>query len=74
MRIVLRFANVGAIDEPEGLTGLAHLLEHMAFKGTQQLGTLDFTKEAGFLDQCDQEFYAARTAMAAGAAPMKIER
>jgi len=28
------WANVGAVNEVKGITGLAHLFEHMAFKGT----------------------------------------
>ena len=27
---------VGSIDEPEGLTGISHVLEHMMFKGTER--------------------------------------
>lgn len=36
------YADVGAFDEVDGQTGLAHLLEHMAFKGTPHIGTLDY--------------------------------
>lgn len=36
------YADVGAYDEQDGQTGLAHLLEHMAFKGTPNIGTSDF--------------------------------
>jgi predicted Zn-dependent peptidase len=36
----LMFA-VGGIDEPEGLGGIAHMVEHMAFKGTSTVGTSD---------------------------------
>ena len=35
---MVTYAAVGAFDEPEGSTGIAHLLEHMAFKGTAVLG------------------------------------
>ncbi|MFX6442923.1 insulinase family protein, partial [Acinetobacter baumannii] len=28
---------VGAMDEKDGTTGVAHLLEHMMFKGTKKL-------------------------------------
>ena len=31
--------DVGGIDEPEGLGGIAHMVEHMAFKGTETIGT-----------------------------------
>ncbi|KAK3243945.1 mitochondrial thiamine pyrophosphate transporter [Cymbomonas tetramitiformis] len=60
------YADVGAADEPDGATGLAHLLEHMAFKGTQQIGAVDYSKEVAFLNAEDEEFYAAREALALG--------
>jgi len=41
-RIVTR---AGAIDEPAEHTGLAHYLEHVLFKGTQNIGSLDWAKE-----------------------------
>jgi predicted Zn-dependent peptidase len=34
-----------------GTTGLAHLFEHMAFKGTPVLGTSDFEKEKALLEK-----------------------
>ena len=36
---------VGAIDEDDGRTGTAHLLEHMMFKGTKTIGTKNYNKE-----------------------------
>lgn len=42
---------VGGLDEEVGHTGLAHLFEHMAFKGTPMLGTRDFEKEKPLLDK-----------------------
>jgi predicted Zn-dependent peptidase len=42
---------VGGLDEERGYTGLAHLFEHMAFKGTPMLGTKDFEAEKKLLDQ-----------------------
>ncbi len=39
------FANVGGVDDPKEYTGLAHMLEHMAFKGTTTLGTTDLEAE-----------------------------
>ncbi|PID94613.1 MAG: hypothetical protein CSA89_00880 [Bacteroidales bacterium] len=35
----------GSIDEPADFTGLAHYLEHMLFKGTQEIGAMDWEKE-----------------------------
>lgn len=36
---------VGGVDEEEGKTGLAHMFEHMAFKGSDRVGTRDWEKE-----------------------------
>ena len=41
----------GAIDEPADFTGLAHYLEHMLFKGTQEIGALDWAKEKPMYEQ-----------------------
>ena len=42
---------VGGINEQVGQTGLAHLYEHMAFKGTRTVGTRDFAKEEAVLEE-----------------------
>ncbi len=47
------YADVGGVDEPDGQTGVAHFLEHMAFKGTDRIGTTDYAKEAPLLAQQD---------------------
>jgi predicted Zn-dependent peptidase len=44
---------VGGVDEPEGQTGIAHMFEHMAFKGTTTIGTTDAKAERRLLDQID---------------------
>lgn len=41
----------GSNNDPSDNTGLAHYLEHMMFKGTSRLGTLDWEKEKVLLDQ-----------------------
>jgi predicted Zn-dependent peptidase len=51
--LYLRF-KVGAVDEPWGETGTAHLLEHMLFKGTETLGTRDYKEEKKLLREIDQ--------------------
>ena len=38
-------AHVGSANERPGITGIAHLFEHMMFKGTPTLGTKDYTKD-----------------------------
>ena len=41
----------GSRNDPRLSTGLAHYLEHMLFKGTSKLGTLDYAKEKPHLDK-----------------------
>ena len=41
----------GSKHDPAESTGLAHYLEHMLFKGTQNIGTLDYEKEREHLDR-----------------------
>jgi predicted Zn-dependent peptidase len=42
-------AHVGAANESPGSTGIAHLFEHMMFKGTQTIGTKDYQKDQQIL-------------------------
>lgn len=46
----------GSVDEPQETTGLAHYFEHMMFKGTSKIGTLDWDKEKVLLDQISDLF------------------
>ena len=39
------YVNAGSVDDPEGKTGIAHMFEHMAFKGTRTLGTQNWPAE-----------------------------
>ncbi len=39
------YVNVGSANEIRGITGLAHILEHMAFKGTSEIGGSDLKNE-----------------------------
>ena len=50
----ITYANVGGVDEPPGKTGIAHFLEHLAFKGTTQIGTTDYAAEQPLLDRLDE--------------------
>lgn len=50
------YADVGGANEPEGKTGVAHYLEHLAFKGTTKIGTKDYQAEKKALDKLDQIF------------------
>lgn len=38
-------AHVGSANERPGITGIAHLFEHMMFKGTPTIGTKDYKKD-----------------------------
>lgn len=54
------YANVGSVDEVTGISGMAHLFEHMAFKGTTTVGTKDISKELEAMDKEDQAFLKLR--------------
>jgi predicted Zn-dependent peptidase len=62
----MTYVNIGAAYEAEGKTGAAHFLEHLAFKGTQRIGTTDYKAEKVVLDQIDKLFIQLRTAKTAG--------
>jgi predicted Zn-dependent peptidase len=55
---------VGSIDEAAGATGMAHMFEHMAFKGTRRIGTRDPAAEARLLSEMD-DLVAEREALLA---------
>ncbi len=52
----------GSKHDPADTTGLAHYFEHMMFKGTDRLGSLDWEKEKALLDQIEQTFEEHRKA------------
>ncbi len=43
--------NAGNAQEVPGITGLAHMFEHMAFKGSESLGTTNYEKEKAALQK-----------------------
>ncbi len=47
------YYKVGSINERPGITGLAHLHEHMMFKGTRMMGVTDFEKHTAIDTQID---------------------
>ncbi|MBI4463690.1 MAG: insulinase family protein [Acidobacteria bacterium] len=53
--LYLRF-RVGGVDDPQGKTGIAHLLEHMMFKGTTTYGTTDYEAEIPLMEKIDQVY------------------
>ncbi len=50
------FLNVGSANETRGITGLSHILEHMAFKGTNDIGGNDKKKERKAMEAEDIAF------------------
>lgn len=53
-KIATRIAiKAGSKNDPASNTGLAHYLEHMLFKGTDQYGTMDYAKEQVYLKQIE---------------------
>lgn len=48
--------NVGGSDERIGIWGISHFLEHMAFKGTSEIGTTDIKAERKLMSQLDALF------------------
>lgn len=62
----ITYADVGGVDEPPGQTGVAHYLEHLAFKGTDRIGTKNYAEEKPLLARLDQLFDQIQEALAAG--------
>ncbi len=48
--------DVGSMDEPQGVSGVAHVLEHMMFKGTREVGPGEFNKRVAALGGRDNAF------------------
>src|SRR5215469_9206649 len=57
-------ADVGAAQDPKGQTGIAHMMEHMAFKGTPNIGTTNYEKEKVALDEMEAAYQAYERARA----------
>ncbi len=47
------YVNAGSVDDPSGETGIAHMFEHMAFKGTQTIGTKNYPLERKAMDEVE---------------------
>jgi predicted Zn-dependent peptidase len=60
----------GSSHEPDVAGGLAHYLEHMMFKGTEQLGTIDGARDAPLLERM-ADLYAE---LADTSDPPEVER
>ncbi len=71
----IRF-KVGSVHERSDERGVAHMLEHMLFKGTKTLGTRDYTSEAPILEKIEQtaQLMLAEEAKGSGGDVKKIEK
>lgn len=52
------YVDVGAVNEVTGQTGIAHMFEHMAFKGTTKIGTKSWAEEKLSLRRVDDTYNA----------------
>jgi predicted Zn-dependent peptidase len=67
--------DVGSAQEVPGITGLAHMFEHMAFKGTETIGTRDSAGEKAALDALEAAYQAyQKERLSPRADPARVER
>jgi predicted Zn-dependent peptidase len=71
----LTYADVGSVQEVKGITGLAHIFEHIAFKGSPAIGGKNYEEERLAMDRLDQAFLALRGEQHKGAKadPQKVK-
>jgi predicted Zn-dependent peptidase len=50
--------DAGSTQDPMGKTGLAHMFEHMAFKGTDKIGTTNYAAEKPALEKVETAYAA----------------
>src|ERR1700735_5568858 len=69
------YVNAGSVDDPKGRSGLAHMFEHMAFKGTEGIGSTDWAAEKKALDNIERVYdeLDAERAKLAKADPEKLK-
>jgi predicted Zn-dependent peptidase len=71
------YFKVGSINERPGITGIAHVHEHMMFKGTKMLGVTDYEADAALDRQIDalmDQIYRERFWKAGGGDKEKLAR
>jgi predicted Zn-dependent peptidase len=71
----MTLVDVGAAQEGPGITGLAHMFEHMAFKGSERIGTTDYAAEKKEIAETEAAYHAyQRERLAKRPDPEKVER
>ncbi len=63
----ITYVDVGGVDDPKEYTGMAHMFEHMAFKGTHDVGSKDIETELTLMKVEDSLFYELRRERKKGA-------
>lgn len=68
------FIDAGDVNDPSGESGLAHMFEHLAFKGTSEIGTKDYAAEKVALAKVEaaNDAYEAEYLKAVGRDPKKL--
>ena len=68
--------DAGAAQDPKGETGMAHMFEHMAFKGTTTIGTTDYAAEKVALQKEEDAYLAFQRERLkrVGGDPKKLEQ
>jgi predicted Zn-dependent peptidase len=66
--------DAGSADDPQGDSGLAHMFEHMAFKGSQEIGTTNYPAEKVALAKVEIAYaaYDAELRKLVGRDPAKL--
>lgn len=69
------FVDAGDANDPSGESGLAHMFEHLAFKGTTQIGTKDWPDEKVALEKVEaaEQAYEAEKRNPYGSNPEKLK-
>lgn len=63
----LTYAKVGSVNEVPGITGISHIFEHLAFKGSTRIGTRDYPAEKAAMAKMDQLFQEIKAERQKGA-------
>src|ERR1700729_1867602 len=66
--------DAGSADDPQGASGLAHMFEHMAFKGSTEIGTSNYPAEKVALAKVEIAYaaYDAELRKLVGQDPAKL--
>jgi predicted Zn-dependent peptidase len=69
------FVDAGDVNDPTGQSGIAHMFEHLAFKGTTEIGTKDWAAEKVALEKVEEasNAYRAERLNPRGSNPEKLK-